>query len=116
MVSHIEGDLNAKGLKIGIVVSRFNEFITGRLVEGALDCLLRHGAVEKDIEVVKVPGAFEIPMAANKWSPGKNMMRFSVWEPLSAGRRHILVMLPARPQKEWEASRWNLLFRFCLAC
>jgi len=71
MVSHIEGDLNAKGLKIGIVVSRFNEFITGRLVEGALDCLLRHGAVEKDIEVVKVPGAFEIPMAAKKMVAGK---------------------------------------------
>jgi 6,7-dimethyl-8-ribityllumazine synthase len=66
MVTHIEGDLNAKGYKFGIVVSRFNDFITGRLVEGALDCLLRHGVVEKDIEVVKVPGAFEIPMAAKK--------------------------------------------------
>jgi 6,7-dimethyl-8-ribityllumazine synthase len=66
MVTHIEGDLNAKGLKFGIVVSRFNDFITGRLEGGALDCLRRHGAVEKDIEVVKVPGAFEIPMSAKR--------------------------------------------------
>jgi 6,7-dimethyl-8-ribityllumazine synthase len=71
MVTNIEGDLNAKGLKFGIVVSRFNDFITGRLVDGAIDCLLRHGATESDIQVVKVPGAFEIPMAAKKMSGAK---------------------------------------------
>ncbi len=71
MVKHIEGDLNAKGLKFGIVVSRFNDFITGRLVDGALDCLVRHGAVEDAVDVVKVPGAFEIPMAAKKMVAGK---------------------------------------------
>ena len=59
-----QGELQAKGLKFGIVVSRFNDFITSRLLEGAVDALLRHGAKEEDIEVVKVPGAFEIPMAA----------------------------------------------------
>ncbi|TAN45711.1 MAG: 6,7-dimethyl-8-ribityllumazine synthase [Nitrospirae bacterium] len=62
----IEGELQAKGLKFGIVVSRFNDFITSRLLEGALDALVRHGADEKDIEVVKVPGAFEVPLAAKK--------------------------------------------------
>lgn len=62
----IEGELQAKGLKFGIVVSRFNDFITSRLLEGALDALVRHGADDKDLQVVKVPGAFEIPLAAKK--------------------------------------------------
>jgi 6,7-dimethyl-8-ribityllumazine synthase len=66
MANIIEGDLNAKGYKFGIVVSRFNDFITGRLVDGAVDALVRHGANDKDIDVVKVPGAFEIPMTAKK--------------------------------------------------
>jgi 6,7-dimethyl-8-ribityllumazine synthase len=62
----IEGELQAKGLKFGIVVSRFNDFITSKLLDGALDALRRHGADEKDIEVVKVPGSFEIPLIAKK--------------------------------------------------
>lgn len=66
MPNYIEGDLNAKGFTIGIVVSRFNDFITSRLVDGAVDALVRHGAKDKDIDVVKVPGAFEIPMTAKK--------------------------------------------------
>ena len=61
-----EGQLQAKGLKFGIVVSRFNDFINTKLLEGALDALLRHGAAEGDIDIVKVPGAFEIPLAAKK--------------------------------------------------
>lgn len=62
----LEGDLQAKGLRFGIVVSRFNEFITGKLVEGAIDALIRHGAREDDIELAKVPGSFEIPLVAKK--------------------------------------------------
>lgn len=62
----IEGDLQAKGLKFGIVVSRFNDFITSRLLDGAIDALVRHGAKESDIEVAKVPGAFEIPLVAKR--------------------------------------------------
>ncbi len=62
----IEGELQAKGLKFGIVVSRFNDFITSRLLDGAIDALVRHGAKEDDIEVVKVPGSFEIPLVAKK--------------------------------------------------
>ena len=62
----IEGKLDATGIKVGIVVSRFNEFLTGKLLEGACDCLVRHKAEEKDITVVYVPGAFEIPYAASK--------------------------------------------------
>ena len=62
----IQGELQAKGLKFGIVVSRFNDFITGKLLDGAIDALLRHGAKEEDIDVVKVPGAFEVPMVAKR--------------------------------------------------
>jgi len=62
----IEGKLDAKGLKFGLAVSRFNSFICDRLVEGAQDALLRHGAEEKDVQLVRVPGAFEIPMIAKK--------------------------------------------------
>jgi 6,7-dimethyl-8-ribityllumazine synthase len=66
MPNFIEGNLNATGLKVGILVSRFNSFISERLLEGALDALVRHGAEDKDIDVVRVPGAFEIPLAAQK--------------------------------------------------
>lgn len=62
----IQGELQAKGLKFAIIVSRFNDFITGKLLDGAVDALLRHGAKDEDIDVVKVPGAFEIPLAAKK--------------------------------------------------
>lgn len=62
----IQGELQAKGLTFGIVVSRFNDFITARLLDGAVDALVRHGAKEDDIDVVKVPGAFEIPLAAKR--------------------------------------------------
>lgn len=60
------GQLNAKGLKFGIVVSRFNDLFTGQLLKGALDCLARHGADEKNIEIVWVPGAYEQPIAIQK--------------------------------------------------
>ena len=60
----IEGSLSAKGLTFGVVISRFNDFIGDRLMQGAIDTLLRSGASEADIRVVKVPGSFEIPVAA----------------------------------------------------
>jgi len=66
MPKFIEGNLDAKGLKFGIVVGRFNSFISEHLLEGALDALTRHGAEDRDIEVARVPGAFEIPLAAGK--------------------------------------------------
>jgi len=62
----IEGKLLAKGKKFAIVVGRFNDFITSKLTEGAVDALLRSGADTKDIEIIKVPGAFEIPLIAKK--------------------------------------------------
>lgn len=68
MVKIIEGELTGSGFKFGIVVSRFNDFITSRLLEGALNALTLHGVKEDDVEVIKVPGAFEIPIAAKKLS------------------------------------------------
>jgi len=62
----IEAGLQAKGKKFGIIASRFNDFITSRLIDGALDALIRSGAEDKNITLLKVPGAFEIPLAAQK--------------------------------------------------
>ena len=66
MGDEIQGDLQGKGLKFGVVVSRFNEFITSKLKDGALDALVRHGTGEEDISIVWVPGSFELPLAAQK--------------------------------------------------
>lgn len=66
MVEYIEGHLKGDGKKFGIVVARFNSFISEKLLEGALDSLTRSGVAEADIEVVRVPGAYEIPLIAKK--------------------------------------------------
>jgi len=66
MGKRFEGMLLGKGLRFGLIVSRFNEFIASRLLEGAQDALLRHGVSEEDMEIAWVPGAFEIPLIAQK--------------------------------------------------
>ncbi len=71
MVKTIEGKLIARGKRFGVVASRFNDFITKRLVEAAIDTLLRHDAKETDVEVIWVPGSFEIPPLAQKMAKGK---------------------------------------------
>ena len=75
----IDGGLSAAGLRFAIVVSRFNSFITERLLQGALDALQRAGATDQDVDVVHVPGAFELPLAA------KNLA--------AAGRHHALIAI-----------------------
>jgi len=70
-VREISGDLSAKELKIGVVVARFNSFITERLLEGAVDCITRHGGSKDNIDVVRVPGAFEIPLITQKMAKTK---------------------------------------------
>ena len=69
----IEAELLAKGKRFAIIASRFNDFITDRLVGGALDALTRSGASDQDISIVKVPGAFEIPLLAKKLAEKKNV-------------------------------------------
>jgi 6,7-dimethyl-8-ribityllumazine synthase len=71
MTKTIQGSMSATGKKFGIVVSRFNEFITSKLIDGALDALVRHGADEASIEIAWVPGAFEIPAIAQKMAASK---------------------------------------------
>ena len=71
MSKRFEGNLIGEGLKFGLVVSRFNEFFTDKLLEGARDALLRHGVKEEDIEVAWTPGSFEIPLIAQKLARSK---------------------------------------------
>jgi len=71
MSNIFEGDLLGKDLKIGIVVARFNEFITGKLLSGAKDALFRHGVAEENIDIAWVPGSFEIPLVAKKLALSK---------------------------------------------
>src|SRR5512142_897842 len=70
-VKTIEGNLVLDGTRFGIVVSRFNSFVVESLLEGAIDTLRRHGADDKHIEIVRVPGAFEIPLAAQRMAKSK---------------------------------------------
>ncbi len=72
MVKIISGNLIAKGKKFGVVASRFNDFITKELVSGCLDALVRHGADDKDVVLVWTPGAFEIPVVAQKMAKSKD--------------------------------------------
>ncbi len=67
----IEGVLDGRGLKVGVVVARFNDFICERLLAGAVDCLVRHGVQETDITIARVPGAFEIPVTARRLAMSK---------------------------------------------
>ena len=71
MPKTVEGYLTGEGLKFGLVMSRFNEFITGKLLEGALDALYRHGVQQEDVLVAMAPGSFEIPMVAKKMAQQK---------------------------------------------
>ena len=72
-VMELSGNLMGKGLKIGLVVSRFNDFLTKELVAGAVDCLVRHGVNEKDITLAWVPGANELPLAVQKLAQAGKM-------------------------------------------
>ena len=70
-MKEINGDLVAKGLEMAIVVSRFNSFLTEQLVKGAVDAFVRHGGDEKNLTLVRVPGAYELPLAAKKLAASK---------------------------------------------
>ncbi len=117
MVRYIEGEPNASGLKIGIVVSRFNDFITSHLLSGALEALGQHGADEKDIEVVRVPGAFEIPMAAKKALRRQNVRcRRMSRGGHSRCNTSFLIMWQGRLRGEWRRLLGRLEFPSFLGC
>jgi len=65
-----EGKISGEGFRFAVIVSRFNDFISSKLVEGAMDALLRHGANDKQVSLIKVPGAFEIPLTAKRLAEG----------------------------------------------
>lgn len=71
MGKNFEGLLLGKGLKFGVVIARFNDFITTKLLEGAQDALLRHGVSEEDVDIARVPGSFEIPLVAQRLAQTK---------------------------------------------
>jgi len=108
-----EGQIDGKGRRFAIVVSRFNDFITGRLLEGAQDALVRNGVAADDIDVAWVPGAFEIGFAAQalqrgsgkKGAPGTT--RSSASARSSAGRRRTSNISRPRSPSAWRRSCWR---------
>lgn len=86
----IQGNLQAKNQKFALIVSRFNEFITGKLLEGAIDCLVRHGASEKNITTVWVPGVFEIPQVLKRLTDsGKYQAAIALGAVIRGGTPHF---------------------------
>jgi len=86
----IEATLVAKGAKFALVVARFNSFIGDSLQSGAIDCLLRHGVADKDIEVIKVPGAFEMPLVAQRIAKqGKHDAIIAIGAVIRGGTPHF---------------------------
>ena len=83
----VEGDLSAAGMRFAIVVARWNAVITERLLQGALDGLLRSGAAKAEIQIVRVPGAWEIPQRRARWRSRRRWMRSSRWAACCAARR-----------------------------
>ena len=95
----IEGKLDATGLKFGIVVSRFNEFNTGKLLAGELDAIVRNCASDEDVDVVWMPGSFELPLAAKSWPRPASMTPSSASARSSAAGRATSISWPAKPQR-----------------
>ena len=96
MQNIIESKLNGEGLRVGIVISRFNDFITSRLLDGAIDCFVRHGVEQKEIDVAWVPGAFEIPLVQKKMCLSK---KYDVVICLGAVIRDSKVIIPNSQSK-----------------
>src|SRR5438552_18424067 len=90
MAKSIEGNLDARGLKIGIVVSRFKQFVTAKLLEGALDGLMSHGGEDDNLTIVRVPGGFEIPLVAQRMvASGRYDDRFCLGAVIRCDMRHL---------------------------
>lgn len=104
-MAHIfEGNLVSEGLKYGIVVGRFNEFITSKLLGGALDGLKRHGAKEEEVDVAWVPGAFEIPLIAQKMAESGKYDAVITLGTVIRGQPPITTTCATRWPKAWRRS------------
>ena len=109
-----EGKLISKEIKVGIVAARFNEFITAKLLSGALDGLLRHDVKEEDIHVAWVPGAFEIPLIASKMAKsGKYDAVICLGAVIRGATAHFEYV--TRCPKELRRFHWRAIFRLCSA-
>lgn len=110
-----EGKLVSENIKVGIVASRFNEFITSKLIGGAMDGLLRHNVREQDVDIAWVPGAFEAPLAAQKMAHRAAMTPSSAWAPSSAAPRATTTWSATRPPRASPTYRWKAGCPLCSA-
>lgn len=109
----IEGEFKGEGVKIGVVVARFNDLLTNELLSGALDCFERHSVEE--VDVVKVPGSFEIPLVAKSSPRAGSTTRFLPSEQSSGVRQSTLTWLPTRSQRVSQRSPSTAAFRLSSA-
>jgi len=116
MANVYQGKLIATDLRVGIVVSRFNDLITGRLLEGALDALERHGAAPSAVDVAWVPGAFEIPLVARRLALSGRYQAVICLARSSAARRRTLITSPAPSRVGSRMRASKRAFRWFTAC
>jgi 6,7-dimethyl-8-ribityllumazine synthase len=109
MTTHLEGYLIGSDLKIGIVVGRFNEFITSKLFAGAEDALKRHGVEDANVTIAWVPGAFEIPLVAKQMAASKNTMPLLHLVRLFEGLPHTLTLCVTKLPKELQMQGINMI-------
>lgn len=111
-----EANLIGSDLKIAIVTGRFNDFITSRLLDGAVDGLVRHGVNKENIDTAWVPGAFELPLVAKKMAETKNTTQSSHWAPSFVVRQRIMITSAARRQKALRKLACRQAFPSFLVC
>ena len=109
-----EGKLVSKEIKVGIVASRFNEFITSKLLSGAMDGLLRHDVRDQDVHVAWVPGAFEIPLIASKMAKSGNYDAVICLGAVIRGSTSTMTMCAMRCQRALRLSHWKAGYLSCL--
>ena len=112
----LEGKLVSDGMKVGIVAARFNEFITSKLVSGAMDGLTRHNVKEEDIQVAWVPGAFEIPLIASKMAKSGKYDAVICVGAVIRGIPVIMIMYAMRFPKGLHQYHWKQEFRYYSEC
>ena len=112
----LQGTLVADGLRVGIVASRFNEFITAKLLSGAMDGLLRHGVREEDIQLAWVPGAFEIPLIAQRMARSGRYDAVICLGAVIRGPPATMTMCATRCPRASPPSPWRRGCRCCLGC
>ena len=111
-----EGVLDGVGLRFGIVVSRFNDLLTGRLLDGAMDCLARHGVRDEDVVLVKVPGSWELPMVADRLARSGKVDAVVALGVLIRGDTPHFEYIAAETTRGWHRPRSVPVFRSRSAC